>query len=391
MINHQMLSVQKRTQVPVDHHLEMDFNAQHVFAKHENELLESDIHRQARYQQQLNQYNTQYLSAGQPQFVLSQVQPQGIAISNYRNPYYDHNDWNAQQRFMKSAGTGNGVGNSTINNSGSSSDSSIGSSIGSSISSNGSIGNPIGNVPSGVPSQVWNKAPALYTPFPWNANNAPPIPQQQQQKQQQNPQQQKQQQNPQPSYQEWNRGVFSNPEYPLSVYPVDNRGYSDPLHVTSQHVASQQRLPAAVQPQQGQNPADPENPHQCHLCDKSFKRKSWLKRHLLSHSSIKPFNCPWCQSRHKRKDNLLQHMKLKHTPQVLQELQSAGVHPIVSNITLINLASTAGQNGVPSLVPVHGDMSMMTSIKTMIDDGTLNKDDVKRVLNMLINRSGMSM
>lgn len=84
-------------------------------------------------------------------------------------------------------------------------------------------------------------------------------------------------------------------------------------------------------------------------------------------------------------------MKLKHTPQVLQELQSAGVHPIVSNITLINLASTAGQNGVPSLVPVHGDMSMMTSIKTMIDDGTLNKDDVKRVLNMLINRSGMSM
>lgn len=101
--------------------------------------------------------------------------------------------------------------------------------------------------------------------------------------------------------------------------------------------------------------------HKCHLCNKSFKRKSWLQRHLLSHSPARHFSCPWCLSKHKRKDNLLQHMKLKHTDYVLQELRLNKVY-----------VSTEG--------------SSKNNIRTLLYEGRLNKDEVKKVLNSLIDR-----
>ncbi|CDF89965.1 ZYBA0S05-05798g1_1 [Zygosaccharomyces bailii CLIB 213] len=104
--------------------------------------------------------------------------------------------------------------------------------------------------------------------------------------------------------------------------------------------------------------------HRCPLCEKAFKRKSWLRRHLLSHSPERHFSCPWCLSKHKRKDNLLQHMKVKHTAYVLQELKSRNV-------------------------AIEGDVSG-NSIRTLLCEGRLNKDDVKRVLNGLIELRAMS-
>lgn len=101
--------------------------------------------------------------------------------------------------------------------------------------------------------------------------------------------------------------------------------------------------------------------HKCHLCNKSFKRRSWLRRHLLSHSPARHFSCPWCLSKHKRKDNLLQHMKLKHTDYVLQELRLHHVH-------------------------VASDAPTTNNIRTLLYEGRLNKDEVKKVLNSLIDR-----
>lgn len=108
--------------------------------------------------------------------------------------------------------------------------------------------------------------------------------------------------------------------------------------------------------------------HKCHLCNKSFKRKSWLKRHLLSHSPERHFSCPWCLSKHKRKDNLLQHMKLKHTDYVLQELRLHNVN--VNGSDLKKLITRSNSN----------------NIRTLLYEGRLNKDEVKKVLNSLIDR-----
>ncbi|EDO19504.1 hypothetical protein Kpol_1018p33 [Vanderwaltozyma polyspora DSM 70294] len=107
--------------------------------------------------------------------------------------------------------------------------------------------------------------------------------------------------------------------------------------------------------------------HVCHICGKQFKRKSWLQRHLLSHSSERNFDCPWCLSKHKRKDNLLQHMKLKHAENVLEQLR-------------INLkANNPNDNSEPTLEG-NGDHN----IRTLMGEGILNKDEVKKLLNSLV-------
>lgn len=99
--------------------------------------------------------------------------------------------------------------------------------------------------------------------------------------------------------------------------------------------------------------------HCCPMCDKCFKRKSWLRRHLLSHSPERHFGCPWCLSKHKRKDNLLQHMKIKHTEFVLEKLRNYNVG-------------------------IDGEVQN-NNIKTLLYEGRLNKEDVKKVLNGLID------
>lgn len=113
-------------------------------------------------------------------------------------------------------------------------------------------------------------------------------------------------------------------------------------------------------------------PHRCHLCPKLFKRKSWLKRHLLSHSQQRHFLCPWCNSRHKRRDNLLQHMKLKHVPNLLQEINSRNMRfnwPILERLSK----------------QIDGTIEYPDT-KTLIHEGLLNKDELKNILNTVIDK-----
>lgn len=110
--------------------------------------------------------------------------------------------------------------------------------------------------------------------------------------------------------------------------------------------------------------------HKCHLCEKSFMRKSWLKRHLLAHSTERHFLCPWCLSRHKRKDNLLQHIKLKHSKYLIEELKK-------TNCTF-NWKTNSEEE---KLILTKND-----SVKTLLCQGVLNKEDVKKVINKLIEK-----
>lgn len=65
--------------------------------------------------------------------------------------------------------------------------------------------------------------------------------------------------------------------------------------------------------------------YQCEKCNKAFKRKSGLKRHLLSLSVARLFFffCHWCLSKPKRRDNLLQHFKSKHPKYLYEGLKSS--------------------------------------------------------------------
>ncbi|XP_059829375.1 vascular endothelial zinc finger 1-like isoform X3 [Hypanus sabinus] len=49
--------------------------------------------------------------------------------------------------------------------------------------------------------------------------------------------------------------------------------------------------------------------HGCELCGKAFRDVYHLNRHKLSHSDEKPFECPICQQRFKRKDRMSYHVR----------------------------------------------------------------------------------
>ena len=55
-----------------------------------------------------------------------------------------------------------------------------------------------------------------------------------------------------------------------------------------------------------------EKPHTCETCDKHFTEKAGLKRHEFVHRDEKPHKCEKCEESFTRKDSLMQHMVRKH-------------------------------------------------------------------------------
>ena len=53
--------------------------------------------------------------------------------------------------------------------------------------------------------------------------------------------------------------------------------------------------------------------HICDTCGKKFSQKYYLKKHMFSHSNMKPFKCPVCDYVAKRKDHVRGHIKKRHS------------------------------------------------------------------------------
>ncbi|XP_053470059.1 vascular endothelial zinc finger 1 isoform X3 [Ictalurus furcatus] len=66
-------------------------------------------------------------------------------------------------------------------------------------------------------------------------------------------------------------------------------------------------------PNPNPNPSPNPNPvrknHACEACGKAFRDVYHLNRHRLSHSDEKPYSCPICQQRFKRKDRMSYHVR----------------------------------------------------------------------------------
>ncbi|KAM9837163.1 vascular endothelial zinc finger 1 isoform 1-T1 [Aulostomus maculatus] len=66
---------------------------------------------------------------------------------------------------------------------------------------------------------------------------------------------------------------------------------------------------ATVQRPSNPNPNPVRKNHACETCGKAFRDVYHLNRHRLSHSDEKPFSCPICQQRFKRKDRMSHHVR----------------------------------------------------------------------------------
>ncbi|XP_034394717.1 myc-associated zinc finger protein-like [Cyclopterus lumpus] len=61
--------------------------------------------------------------------------------------------------------------------------------------------------------------------------------------------------------------------------------------------------------EQNPNPHQVRKNHACEACGKAFRDVYHLNRHRLSHSDEKPYCCPVCQQRFKRKDRMSYHVR----------------------------------------------------------------------------------
>ena len=59
-----------------------------------------------------------------------------------------------------------------------------------------------------------------------------------------------------------------------------------------------------------------EKPHRCSLCNKQFRYKGHLNRHLLIHNGEKPHKCDMCDKQFTQKSDLNGHL-LTHTEENL--------------------------------------------------------------------------
>ncbi|CDQ70922.1 unnamed protein product [Oncorhynchus mykiss] len=62
-------------------------------------------------------------------------------------------------------------------------------------------------------------------------------------------------------------------------------------------------------PQPNPSPNQVRKNHACEACGKAFRDVYHLNRHRLSHSDEKPYHCPICQQRFKRKDRMSYHVR----------------------------------------------------------------------------------
>uniref|UniRef100_A0A3P9AQ55 C2H2-type domain-containing protein n=1 Tax=Esox lucius TaxID=8010 RepID=A0A3P9AQ55_ESOLU len=63
------------------------------------------------------------------------------------------------------------------------------------------------------------------------------------------------------------------------------------------------------QPNPSPSPNQVRKNHACEACGKAFRDVYHLNRHRLSHSDEKPYHCPICQQRFKRKDRMSYHVR----------------------------------------------------------------------------------
>uniref|UniRef100_A0A671LXD0 Vascular endothelial zinc finger 1-like n=1 Tax=Sinocyclocheilus anshuiensis TaxID=1608454 RepID=A0A671LXD0_9TELE len=68
-------------------------------------------------------------------------------------------------------------------------------------------------------------------------------------------------------------------------------------------------LPINPTPNPNPNPNPVRKNHACEACGKAFRDVYHLNRHRLSHSDEKPYSCPICQQRFKRKDRMSYHVR----------------------------------------------------------------------------------
>lgn len=70
----------------------------------------------------------------------------------------------------------------------------------------------------------------------------------------------------------------------------------------------------------------------CEICQRLFSRKQFVRRHMATHSTSRPYQCNYCPKNYKYTKNLNRHLKRAH-PQDFntKKLRISSPLPFISN------------------------------------------------------------
>ena len=129
-------------------------------------------------------------------------------------------------------------------------------------------------------------------------------------------------------------------------------------------------------------------PYSCHICSKAFTRHSYLKEHINLHTGARPYTCTECNLTFSDSMSLHRHKK-KHAADDTSFIQGdENEAHNVTNMTAAQVTSADMEQSLMLEIPEHMTLSgEQTSIQVVVDENT-SVEDFQKLHSLLLSATG---
>eukprot|EP00092_Neocalanus_flemingeri_P009347 GFUD01010059.1.p1 GENE.GFUD01010059.1~~GFUD01010059.1.p1 ORF type:complete len:403 (+),score=91.90 GFUD01010059.1:48-1211(+) len=115
---------------------------------------------------------------------------------------------------------------------------------------------------------------------------------------------------------------------------------------------------------------------QCHLCGAKFKAQKYLRKHLLSHTNIKPFTCDVCGKGFKS-EYYVKHHRMNHFNGLSSKNRIQNIHTVSFDSNSNDQTSNHSFDTSQDIIDVEDDIECITDLAAIDSCDSETKDEIK--------------